>query len=318
MKKTIRFQSIYKFIVFCLSFLILIYFSKYVFGKGNEVIIERQINLKGSELNNVVKGKLGSFHIAKIWKGLNINTGKITINNVGDNPLMLYGITVDNMNENEAEYDKDIINVNVEIDGNVVFNAKLSDIVDGDRKAFKIIKKLQPKANSKISIVISSKENNVCTNNQIKFDLALLATMNDNIDSCFTETKNRMYLGSFYSQDYNKYINEFWGECLKKEDEIWFYYNKTMYSKGFEYIVVDIKNHNKDFKDIRILCFKKQKMISVKGMNEESVKVDWDNNIIKIKRRALTQYYSGFDIRIGSAKSIASRIQFTSYKFYSK
>jgi len=315
MKKTLKIQNMSKLIAFCLSSLILVYFSKYVFGKGDEILIEKQINLKSSESNDVVKGKLGSFHIVKIKKDVNINTGKITINNVGDNPIRLYGITVDNINGNNVELADDIINV--EIDGTGVFHGKLSDIINGNKKTFKIIKKLQPRANNKISIKISNTKNNTYIRNEIRFDLYILATIKDEIDTYTTEIKNRMYLGGFYSQDDDKYINEFWGECLEKDNEIWFYYNKTSHNKGFEYIVVDIKNHNKDAQDIRVICFKKQQMISVKGIDEESVKVDWDNNIIKIKRRALSQDYSGFDIRIGSAKSMASRIQVTSYKFYS-
>ncbi|MGE5329072.1 MAG: hypothetical protein ACM3KR_06175 [Deltaproteobacteria bacterium] len=138
----------------------------------------------------------------------------------------------------------------------------------------------------------------------------------DNLASNLFKTTNRMYIGGYYSQDNSKYINEFWAEYLQKEDEIWFYYNETSYNKGFEYIALDIKNkkNSKDTEDIRILCFKNFKISCVKGILEENIAVDWENNIIKIKKKALNQYNSGFYVRIGSAKTINSPIRMTSYK----
>jgi len=318
MKNELKIKNITKLIAFCLSSLILIYFSKYVFGNGNEIKIEKRIVFKSSELNNVLKGKLGSFHIGKYQNKINIKTGEIIFSNAGNQSLRPYGITAENISGNDLDLVGDFLSIYVEIDGIQVYSGKLSDIFTGSRKYFKIIKKIQPNTDSKMSMTIINNNTNSYKTGEYNFDLYILATSKDNLDVSLTEKKNRMYIGGFYSQDCDKYINEFWGECLQKEDVILFYYNKTSYNKGFEYVILDIKNKNsKRLEDMRIVCFKKFKMISVKGILEESVIVDWENNIIKIKKSALSQYGSCFDVRIGSAETMNSKIQLTSYKTYS-
>jgi len=317
MKKMLVIKNITKLNVFCISMLLLIYFSKYVFGNANEIKIEKNVILNSTNINNITKSKIGSFHLRTLQKKLNINTGTIIASNEGNNPLRLYGILIDNNVSNNSDLINDSLNIFVNIDGIRVYNGKLKNKFGNDAACFKVIKKLQSNTSSKVSIIISSGNNSLNKTNKYNFELYLLSTTKDNLDFNFSESRNIKYLGGYYSQDYNKYINEFWAECVEKEDEIWFYYNKTSFNRGFEYIVLDIKNEDvKDIGDIRILCFKKSEMISVKGILEENVVIDWKNNVIKIKKKALAQYDSGFDVRIGSAKTINSTIEMTSYKHY--
>lgn len=313
MKKSIKIKDIARLIVFCLLSFLLVYFSKYVFGKCNEIKIEKRICIKGAEGNNLIRKKIGSFHVENFQTNLNINSGKISLNNMGDSPIWPYSIYAKN-NINESNID-DTIYISVEIENMKVYEGRLRNIFNDNGGCFKVLKKIQPNNENRLSIIISSRNKPINKINDLSFDLYLFSVTKDLIDSELYTSKNRMYIGGYYSQEYDRYINEFWAECLQVNDEIWFCYNKTSYNKGFEYITLDI--NNKNIKGCRVICFKNAKVISVDGVMEEDIKVDWENNIIKIKKSALSRFGSGINIRIGSAKTLTSNMQMTSYKYYS-
>ncbi|MGE5473758.1 MAG: hypothetical protein ACM3UU_06015 [Ignavibacteriales bacterium] len=319
MKNSIKIKSISKLIAFCMISFLLVYFSKYVFGKGNEIKVEKKICINGIDTNNLIRNKIGSFHIGNFQSKVNINTREIALKNIGDKPFWTYAICAKkNTNGYNFGYVDDSLDINAEIDGVLVYQGKLKNIFNDNNKYFKVIKKIQPNSESKMSIVISNRNYSINKIKEMDFDLYLLSTTKDSMDLENSGKRNRMYLGGYYSQEYNKYINEFWAECLQINGEIWFFYNKTSYNKGFEYIVLDINNeNNKNLEGCRVLCFKKDNIISVDGIEEENIEVDWGNNIIKIKKSEFSKFGSGINVRMGSAETLTSKIQMTSYKYYS-
>lgn len=318
MRKIFSSEKAALILLLCGFLLIIICFSKYVFGSSNQIFIEKKVSIKNSESGSEVKKKICSINIKKLKKDTVIYIDKITIKNDSNKSLRIYGIAAENINGNGYELLDDILNIGIDIDQTKVYRGKVSDIVNCRKISFTAVKKTQPNSENNISITLSNNSinNNLYYNNEISFDLCILAASKDIIEIDYSGGKDRIYIGGFYSADGSKYINEFWGECLKKDHEIRFVYNKAFSSKEIEYIVLDIRKHNSNkSEDIRLICFKKTKTVCAKGIKEEDVSIDWADNIITIRENALSEYNPGFDARIGSAEKMLSEIKFTPFKF---
>lgn len=220
--------------------------------------------------------------------------GTTELKNVGTLPFRLYRITASNITGQYELLDPKV-KIEIKIAGEHVYSGTIKQLQEANGGYFDPIYNVQPGEvkNMEVFATLDKSANNDYQGKSMMCDLTVYATQN-NAPINGAPIGSRVNMGSakgFSVDGYNteNYVNFDWDW---KPDDI-----------SYEKYVITIKHETGDpttqIEEWRITLFKGEKVVSTDGINKKDVDVDWDGDIVKIKRTAFPKYWAGFEVKLG-------------------
>jgi len=225
-----------------------------------------------------------------------------TLKNVGTLPFYIYRITASDLVDGNMENEIDdtildqVIDVVITIDGDEIFSRKLSKLQEENGGYFDPIYAIQP-GDTKEMVITASMDKQAGNEYQglsMNCDLTVYARQSE-----------YPVLGEDGKEDLGK-VSNFSVEAYNTDTQVvfdwdWEPNDESLF--GSEYYKIEIKHETGDvttgIEEERISIFIwNEEVVSIDGIDESDVSVDWGEDIVKIKKSAFPETWEGFEVKL--------------------
>lgn len=230
------------------------------------------------------------------------------LKNVGSLPFYLYRMTASNIVDNNSENNiddmilDDVLMLKIFIGGEQVYYGKLSQLVEENGGFFDPIYGIEPGETRELMIEaeLPATTGNAYQGLRMKCDLNIFAAQEEMPVTGQPPLGTRYDLGAtsiFSVEGYNSnnYVNFDWD---------WTPNDNLL---GSEYYELRIKHETGDttteIEEIRIFILFDEHVVSVDGIDEDDVSVDWSQDIVRIRRNAFPSDWDGFEVELTGAQN---------------
>ncbi|MGF7058951.1 TasA family protein [Brassicibacter mesophilus] len=228
------------------------------------------------------------------------------LKNVGTLPFYLYRLTASDLVDSNAANEIDdtildqVIDVVITIDGDEVFNGKLSQLQEDNGGFFDPIYAVQP-GETRDMVITASMDTQAGNDYQglsMNCDLTVYATQSETPVSGEDGDEDLGNTPTFSVNAYNSdnYVNFDW--------------NWNPNDSYYEYYKLEIKHETGDvttgIEEERvwlIVNFYDETVSSLDGINASDVDVDWSGDIVRIKKSAFPSEWEGFEVKISGMQN---------------
>lgn len=276
-----------------------------------------------------VAEKFAHLSLFGIKPGQTTLLGSTKLKNLGTLPFKLYRITTSNVID-DAKL-SEMLNIKVKMDDELVYEGKLSQLVESNGGYFDTIGNVTPGSVRNLSFEASMNKDagNDYQNKTVTCDLNIYATQNEvpsngenGVPVRFGPAKdeNGNAAENTFSVDVkntNKDV-EFTWDWQPSDDKSW---------GSFEYYILEIKHESGDpTTDVEAgrlkmklnpIDEKTETIESTNDILENDVSVDWNMDEVKIRKDAFPKDWRGFEIKISGVQKFDGNIVSIPYQYWS-
>jgi len=280
------------------------YFTSTATSEGN-AFVAGTLKLGGIIDGQDVVERFARLNIGLLRPGEPAVVGTTVLKNVGSLPFKLYRITASDFKGNGWDMLDDVLSLIITIGGEHVFTGKLSELREENGGFFDPIYNVQPGdvKDMEISVMMDASAGNEYQGRTITCDLTVYAAQN-NMPNPGEPEGTRVPLGST-GTNLSLLNPGFSVEGYNTPEWVCFDWDWVPNDSVYEYYAIYIK-HETGWPTTEIEAERLWVIIDITnkeirtsdGLSNSDVDVDWDGDVIKIRRSAFPADWDGFEVKL--------------------
>lgn len=247
--------------------------------------------------------------IQNIKPGLPVHIGTTQLKNVGSLPFKLYRITASDFKGSGWDMLDDQLALTVKIGGEQVYNGTISDLRAANGGYFDPIYNVLPDEvrDMELTVLMNAAAGNDYQGKNITCDFTVYATQNEAPNN--GEPNNeRFRFGPAQDSNGSTAQPTFVVDGYNTSSQVCFDWDwRPDDNIVFEKYVLDIKHETgyptTNIQEVRIFIFPDEQVVSVDGIDEADVSVDWSNDVVKINKSAFPVDWEGFEVKLSGLQN---------------
>lgn len=267
-----------------------------------------------------VQNRFATLNISNLKPGEPVHLGSTILKNVGTLPFKLYRMTASNIVDTPEPKLDSVLTLTVKIDGDRVFTGKLSELVAANGGYFDPIYNVMPGEEKvmDLEIMMAATAGNVFQGMAAKCDLTVYAAQNE-MPEPGDPQGSHVNLGTapggrptFSVVGYNTVSQVCFDWNWDPEDTIYEYYKlEIKHETGIPTTTIE------EERSIIVHPSTREVIVSGDGIDRNDIIVDWNGDVIKIKKSAFPSDWDGFEVRLSGKQLSNGTIKSIPYQWWS-